>query len=165
MKHKDKFSKPSSFGRVAGEGLSTKWSEYYKAGRKERKTSSESQQCEVLQLKAQVARIPEMVEEQVRDQLGVTITAIIPTLVSGLQAWMAGGQQGPPLIPSFMGSNSRNTPAAPLVSLAEATLVSPTARRHCSLMHPGVGRIRRPAPLQQAAPPSTARPPLALPRH
>src|SRR3989337_140135 len=85
MKHKDKLSKPSSAGRVAGKGLSTKWSDYYTAGRKERKTSSESQEREVQELKAQVARIPEMVEEQVRDQLGATITAIIPTLVSGLQ--------------------------------------------------------------------------------
>jgi hypothetical protein len=127
MKNKDKLSKPSSAGRVAGKGLSTKWSEYYTAGRKERKTSSESQQREVQQLKAQVARIPEMVEEQVRDQLGATITAIIPTLVSGLQAWVAGGQQGPPPIPSFTGSNSRNAPAAPLVSQAEAALVSPAA--------------------------------------
>ena len=65
MKNKDKLSKPSSAGGVAGKGLSTKWSEYYTAGRKERKTSSESQQREVEQLKAQVARIPEMVQEQV----------------------------------------------------------------------------------------------------
>ena len=63
VKHKDKFSKPSSASRVAGKGLSTKWSEYYTAGRKERKTSSERQQCEVQQLKAQVARIPEIVQE------------------------------------------------------------------------------------------------------
>ena len=127
MKHKDKFSKPSSAGRVAGKGLSTKWSKYYNAGRKERKTSSESQEHEVQQLKAQVARIPEIVEEQVRDQLGATITAIVPTLIEGLQAWIAGGQQGPPPIPSFTGSNSRNALAAPLVSPAETALVSPAA--------------------------------------
>src|SRR3989337_4413580 len=89
MKNKDKLSKPSSAGRVAGKGLSMKWSEYYNAGRKERKTSSESQEREVQELKAQVARIPEIVEEQVRDQLGATITAIIPTLIEGLQAWIA----------------------------------------------------------------------------
>ncbi len=48
MKNKDKLSKPSSAGRVAGKGLSTKWSSYYTAGgRKERKTSSESQSREV----------------------------------------------------------------------------------------------------------------------
>ena len=84
MKNKDKLSKPSSAGRVAGKGLSTKWPEYYTAGRKERKTSSESQRREVEQLKAQVARIPEMVQEQVRDQLGATITAIMPSLLEGL---------------------------------------------------------------------------------
>ena len=112
MKHKDKLSKPSSAGCEAGKGLSTKWSEYYTAGRKERKTSSESQELEAQELKAQVARIPEIVEEQVRDQLGAAITAIVPTLVYGLQAWIAGGQQGPPLIPSFTASNSRNAQAA-----------------------------------------------------
>ena len=44
MKNKDKLSKPTSAGRVAGKGLSTKWGSYYTAGvRKEKKTSSESQ--------------------------------------------------------------------------------------------------------------------------
>ena len=140
MKNKDKLSKPTSAGRVAGKGLSTKWSEYYTAGRKERKTSSESQEREVQQLKAQVAWIPEIVEEQVRDQLGATITAIMPTLVSGPQAWIAGGQQGTPPIPSFTGSNSRNAPAAALVSPAEAALVSPTAAPALQLNTPGCGK-------------------------
>ena len=130
MKNKDKLSKPSSAGRVAGKGLSTKWSSYYIAGgRKEKKTSSESQSREVQELKAQVARIPEMVQEQVRDQLGATITAIVPTLIEGLQAWIAGDQQGPPPVPGFTASNSHNAQAAPLVSLAEAVLVSPTPPR------------------------------------
>src|SRR3989337_2470846 len=111
MKNKDKLSKPSSAGRVAGKGLSMKWLEYYNTGRKERKTSSKSQEREVQELKAQVARIPEIVEEQVRDQLGATITAIVPTLIEGLQAWIAGGQQGPPPILSFTGSNSHNASA------------------------------------------------------
>ena len=93
MKNKDKLSKPSSAGRVAGKGLSTKWSSYYNTGgRKEKKTSSESQSREVQELKAQVARIPEMVQEQVRDQRGAKITAIVPTLIEGLQACIAGGQ-------------------------------------------------------------------------
>jgi hypothetical protein len=34
-KKKDPLSKPMSAGRVLGEGLSMKWSEYYKSGRKE----------------------------------------------------------------------------------------------------------------------------------
>ena len=66
MKNKDKLIKPTSAGRVARKGLSTQWSSYYTAGgRKERKTSSESQSREVEALKAQVARIPELVQEQV----------------------------------------------------------------------------------------------------
>ena len=38
MKNKDKLSKPTSAGRVAGKGLSTKWGSYYTAGvRKEKR--------------------------------------------------------------------------------------------------------------------------------
>ena len=126
MKNKDKLSKPSSAGRVAGKGLSTKWSSYYTAGgRKEKKTSSESQSREVQELKAQVARIPEIVQEQVQQQLGTTLTAIVPTLIQGLTTWIAGGQQGPPPVPSFTASNSHNAQAAPLVSSPAAVLVSP----------------------------------------
>ena len=44
LKKKDKFSKMTSDGRVAGIGLSTKWSGYYTAGRKERKTNLDSQE-------------------------------------------------------------------------------------------------------------------------
>ena len=117
MKNKDKLSKPTSAGRVAGKGLSTKWSSYYNTGgRKEKKTSSESQAREVQELRAQVARIPEIVQEQVEQQLGRTITAIVPTLIQGISALIAGGQQGPPPIPSFTASNSQNAMAGPLVS-------------------------------------------------
>ena len=87
MKNKDKLSKPTSAGRVAGKGLLTKWSSYYNTGgRKEKKTSSESQVREVQELRAQVARIPEIVQEQVQQQLGATITAIVPTLIQGISA-------------------------------------------------------------------------------
>ena len=130
MKNKDKLSKPSSAGRVAGKGLSTKWGSYYTAGvRKEKKTSSESQAREVQELKAQVARIPEIVQEQVQQQLGTTLTAMVLTLIQGLATWIAGGQQGPPPVPSFTASNSQNAMAGPLVSPAEAALVSPTPAR------------------------------------
>ena len=138
MKNKDKLSKPTSAGRVAGKGLSTKWSSYYNTGgRKEKKTSSESQAREVQELRPQVARIPEIVQEQVQQQLGVTITAIVPTLIEGLSAWIAGGQQGPPPIPSFTASNSHNAMAGPLVPPAEAALVSPTPARALELNAPG----------------------------
>ena len=92
FKNKGKLSKPSSDGRVAGKGLSTKWSSYYNAGgQKERKTSSESQSREVQELKAQVARILELVQEQVQQQLGTTLNAMVPTLIHGLTTWIAGG--------------------------------------------------------------------------
>ena len=56
MRNKDKLSKPSLAGRVAGKGLSTKWGSYYTAGvQKEKKTSLESQTREDEELKAQVA--------------------------------------------------------------------------------------------------------------
>ena len=129
MKNKDKLSKPSSAGRVAGKGLSTKWSSYYTAGgRKEKKTSSESQSREVQELKAQVARIPEIVQEQVQQQLGTTLTAIVPTLIQGLTTWIVGGQQGPPPVPSFTASNLHNAQAAPLVYPAEAVFVGERSR-------------------------------------
>jgi len=128
MKNKDKLSKPSSAGRVAGKGLSTKWSSYYTAGgRKEKKTSSESQSREVEALKAQVERILELVQEQVEQQLGTKLNAMVPTLIHGLTTWIAGGQQGPPPVPSFTASNSHSAQAAPLVSPAAAPVVSPAA--------------------------------------
>ena len=109
MKNKDKLSKPSSAGRVAGKGLSTKWSSHYTAGgRKEKKTSSEIQSREVEALKAQVARILELVQDQVEQQLGMKLNAMVPTLIHGLTMWIAGGQQGPPPVPSFTASNSHN---------------------------------------------------------
>ena len=83
MKNKDKLTKPTSAGRVAGKGLSTKWGSYYTAGvRKEKKTSSESQTREVEELKAQVAWILELVQEQVQQQLGTTLNAMVPTFDS-----------------------------------------------------------------------------------
>ena len=127
MKNKDKLTKPTSAGHVAGKGLSTKWGSYYTAGvRKEKKTSSESQTREVEELKAQVARIPELVQEQVQQQLGSTLTGIMPTLIHGLTMWIAGGQQGPPPIPSFTASNSHNAQAAPLVSPAAPLVMTTT---------------------------------------
>ena len=138
MKNTDKLSKPTSAGRVAGKGLSTKWGSYYTAGvRKEKKTSSESQTREVEALKAQVARIPELVQEQVEQQLGTKLNTMVPTLIHGLTTWIAGGQQGPPPVPSFTASNSHSAQAAPLVSQEEAVFVSPAPTRALELNAPG----------------------------
>ena len=144
MKNKDKLTKPTTAGRVAGKGLSTKWGSYYTASvRKEKKTSSESQTREVEELKAQVARIPELVQEQVEQQLGTKLNAMVPTLIHGLTTWIAGGQKGPPPIPSFTASNSHNTQAAPLVSPAAAVLVSTAA---ASLVSPAAAVLVSPTP-------------------
>ena len=138
MKKKDKLTKQTSAGRMANKGLSTKWGSYYTAGvRKEKKASSESQTREVEAVKAQVARIPELVHEQVQQQLGTTLNAMVPTLIHGMTAWIAGGQQGPPPVPSFTASNSHNAQAAPLVSPAEAVFVSPAPARALELNAPG----------------------------
>ena len=132
MKSKDKLTKPTSAGRVADKGLSTKWGSYYTAGgRKEKKTS------EVEAHKAQVAQIPEIVQEQVEQQLGTKLNAMVPTLIHGLTTWIAGGQQGPPPVPSFTASNSHSAQAAPLVSPAEAVFVSPAPARALELNAPG----------------------------
>ena len=138
MKNKDNLSNPTSAGRVTGKGLSTKWSSYYTAGgRKEKKTSSESQSREVEALKAQVVRIPELVQEHVEQQLGTKLNAMVPMLIHGLTTWIAGGQQGPPPVPSVTASNSHNAQAAPLVSPAEAVFMSPAPARALELNAPG----------------------------
>ena len=77
---------------------------------------------------------------------------MVPTLIHGLTTWIAGGQQGPPPVPSFTASNSHNAQAAPLVSpaaplvslaaaplvsLAEAVFVSPAPARALELNAPG----------------------------
>ncbi|KAK1694249.1 hypothetical protein QYE76_010946 [Lolium multiflorum] len=141
-KKRDPLSKPTSAGRVVGEGCSMKWSEYYKSGKKEKKATIDEK--EVAHLKAQVAQIPTLVEEQVRqqvqqivetqqrtqrqqveDQVGTTLSSIIPTLVAGLDEWYRGGKKGPPPVPSFTGSNSHSV--EPSVSPQAATMVSPAA--------------------------------------
>jgi hypothetical protein len=152
LKNKDKPSKPSSAGRVAGHGLSTKWGEYYKDDGKQRKNRRSGKDSrEVKELKEKLAQLPQLVEEQVRDQVGKTLTAILPSLLEGLREWNKGGQQGPTSIPSVMGSNTHN-----------ARYWCLRRRRYWRLMHP-VGRIRRPTPRQQASPPSLARPTSAMP--
>jgi hypothetical protein len=119
-----------------------KWSDYYKSGKSSKKATIDEK--EVAHLKAQVAQIPTIVEEQVRqqvqhivetqqrtqrqqveDQVGHTLSSIIPTLVAGLDAWYRGGKKGPPPVPSFTSSNSHNV--EPSVSPQVATMVSPAA--------------------------------------
>ena len=91
-----------------------------------------------------MARIPELVPEQVEQQLGTKLNAMVPTLIHGLTMWIAGDQQGPPPVPSFTTSNLHSaqavplvSPAAPLVSQAEAVFVSPAPARALELNAPG----------------------------
>ena len=154
-----------------------KWSEYYKSGKKEKKATIDEK--EVAHLKAQVAQIPTLVEEQVRqqvqhivetqqrtqrqqveDQVGTTLSSIIPTLVAGLDAWYRGGKKGPPPVPSFTGSNSHNVEpsvspqAATMVSPAAPTLVAPAAP---TLVSPAAPLLQLNAPVAaDNTPPGTA---------
>src|ERR1041385_8478783 len=64
LKKNDNLSKPSSGGRVSGKGCPTKWSDYYSTGRKEKNTSSSTNQTEA-KLKEQMEEIPRIVEQQV----------------------------------------------------------------------------------------------------
>jgi hypothetical protein len=98
---------------VVGLGCSTKWGEHYSEDPKtwkERKKKEES--LEVKELRAKVDQIPQIVQEQVdnrvADQVALQITALLPSLLEGLGNWHAGGRQGPPPVPSMVGSNSNN---------------------------------------------------------
>ena len=101
--------KPSSAGRLAGLG-GKNWVDHFgppprthvaPSGR------SEEENREVQELKAQVARIPQIVQ----DNLAITLTSFLPTLVESIANWSAGGRQGPCPIPSMVSSHSNN--AAP----------------------------------------------------
>ena len=150
---------------------------------------SEEENREVQELKEQVAWIPQIVQ----DNLAITLTSFLPTLVESIANWSAGGRVGPCPIPSMVSSHSNNaaptnqanyvfvTPpastAAPQVLVTPPAITAapeymlvpplPLSRRHRSSKHPSVGRIhRRPAPRHQAALPSLARPsPYAVRRH
>src|SRR4051812_9781620 len=148
---------------------------------------SEEENREVQKLKEQVARILQIVQ----DNLAITLTSILPTLVESIANWSAGGRQGPCPIPSMVSRHSNNAaptnqanyvfvnpPAStmasevlvtpPAITVAPDMLVTPlpSSRRHRSSKHP-VGRIhQRQAPHHQAAPLYLARPSLyAVPRH
>jgi hypothetical protein len=44
----------------------------------------------------------------VQNQLQQSLTAIMPSLMESVKTWMVEGQQGPFIMPSFVGSNSNN---------------------------------------------------------
>src|SRR3954471_11498276 len=61
LRKMDKSSKPSPAGRVSGKGCSTKWSNYYSSGRKEKASVKQVE----AQLQEKLAEIPRIVEQQV----------------------------------------------------------------------------------------------------
>src|SRR3954466_3096836 len=65
LRKKDKLSKPSSAGRVSGKGCSTRWSDYYSSGRKEKGSVKQVDD----QLQAKMAEIPRIVEREVGQAL------------------------------------------------------------------------------------------------
>src|SRR3954471_8866945 len=88
LRKKDKLSKPSPAGRVSGKGCSTKWSDYYSSGRKEKSTSVSGKQAKA-QLQEKMAEIPRIVEQQV----GQALNNMIPSLFVMMQECPASGQQ------------------------------------------------------------------------
>ena len=56
LRKKDKLSKPSSAGRVSGKGCSTKWSDYYSSGQKEKGSVKQLEE----KLEEKMAEIPRM---------------------------------------------------------------------------------------------------------
>src|ERR1043165_5683233 len=122
LRKKDKLSKPSSAGRVSGKGCSTKWSDYYSSGRKEKGSVKQVEE----KLQEKMAEIPRIVEQKV----GQVLNNMMPSMFEYMRDWLPSGQQGLPPMPSFTSSNSLNalvSPAAAAVSPAADALVSPAA--------------------------------------
>src|ERR1044072_5054035 len=65
LRKKDKLSKPSSAGRVSGKGCSTKWSDYYSSGLKEKGSVKQVEE----NFQEKMAEIPRIVEQQVGQAL------------------------------------------------------------------------------------------------
>ena len=80
---------------------------------------SEEENREVQELKEQVAWIPQIVQ----DNLAITLTSFLPTLVESIANWSAGGRVGSCPIPSMV-SHSNN--AAP-TNQANYVFVTPPA--------------------------------------
>src|ERR1041384_6425569 len=121
LRKNDKLSKPSSAGRVSGKGCSTKWSDYYSSGRKEKGSVKQVEE----KLQEKMAEIPRIVEQQV----GQALNNMMPSMFEYMRDWLASGQKGLPPMPSFTSSNSHNalvSPAAATVS-PSAAAVSPAA--------------------------------------
>jgi hypothetical protein len=116
--------------------------------------------------------------QQVEDQVGATITSIMPTLLAWLKEWYKTGEQGPPRFPTsrpatrttwrYWGLRRRQHWCLRRCQhwyLRRHQHWCLWRRHYFSSMHPSVRRIGHLVPRQQAAPPSLARPLSAVPRH
>jgi hypothetical protein len=121
-------ARPSSAGRVPGFGA-VSWSEYY--GRSKGK---KPESAEVLSLREQVARFPQMIQEaantavqaerakaaaEVNEKVAEQLNTILPAYLDQYHAWKKSGKRGPCPVPSVKSAGSDNrqealvTPAAP----------------------------------------------------
>src|SRR3954468_11650692 len=80
LRKKDKLSKPSSAGRVSGKGCSTKWSDYYSSGRKEKGSVKQVEE----KLQEKMAEIPSIVEQQV----GQALNNMMPSVFEYMRDWL-----------------------------------------------------------------------------
>src|SRR4051812_11755551 len=101
LRKKDKWSKPSSAGRVSGKGCSTKWSDYYSSGRKEKGSVKKVEE----KLQEKMADIPRIVEREV----GQALNNMMPSMFEYMRNWLASSQPGFPPMPSFTRSNSHKS--------------------------------------------------------
>ena len=112
--------KSSSAGHLAGFGAKN-WVDHFgppPRTRLERRGDEENR--DVQELKEQVAWIPQIVQ----DNLAITLTSILPTLVESIANWSVGGRQGPCPIPSMVSSQSNN--AAPAIPMNYVFVTPPT---------------------------------------
>ena len=108
--------KPLSAGRLAGFGAKN-WVDHFGPPPRTRvEGRSDEENREVQELKEQVARIPQIVQ----DNLAITLTSILPTLVESIANWSAGGRQGLCPIPSMVRSHSNNAAPANPVNVGSA---------------------------------------------
>jgi hypothetical protein len=95
-----------------------------KGGKKERSLNEEENR-ELRELRDKVAQIPQLVADKidsiVKEKVAEKITSLMVSIFDAYRKWDASGQNGPPPIPTMVGSNWNNN-AVP----SPALLVSPS---------------------------------------
>jgi hypothetical protein len=129
MKGREKTKPPTSAGHVLGEGFSVKWPDKYGRQQKGKKALSKDEARELHELWERVAKIPEIVDKCVADEVDTLViekmTAMMPRLFEAFGSWDAAGRVGLPPIPSIIGSNSSAAVPNVLVTPAANTATAP----------------------------------------